>query len=552
MENTNKDTSILRAAWLIASITVLSKIAGFLRDIITAKYYGTTWQSDAYFYAYQIPSFAIILLGGVGGPLHSATVAVFSKLIPDINQKPSEFVNKLYNTFLCISVLFFSILGVLVFVFAPQLMEIIINNGTPEIINLSAKHLQIMTPVFIVGGIVGIYYGLLITYKKFMLPNLSPMVMSIVIIMCCVAVPLINKYTSINISDKNCYILAGATTIGAICQFLLQFPQIKKIGFRFKPNFCFWNNPELKTLIELVFPAILSSTIGQLHIYIDMFFTSSLRSGAWTSVGYANRIFQFPVGILVTAFLVPLFPLFTRLVAIKCYDEIRLYFNKGIGLLFYASIPIIIGIMVLGVDAVRLVFERGEFDYNSSLMVFEALAFLSVSILPYVFRDSITRVYYAFDDAKTPFIVATSSILLKIVFNYLFINVMGMQIGGITLSTSLVTLYNAVGLGVLINKKIKLNYKEMFVNLSKMITVGVITFVIAYISAKFLDSKLAGSMNRVLFEIIKIGVVSTVLMLVYNILSFMFHIGYLNEIKDRILAKFKYSRECREARKKQL
>lgn len=531
------ETGILKAAWLIALVTVLSKVIGFLRDVVTAKYYGTTWQSDAYFYAYQIPSFAIILLGGVGGPLHSATVAVFSKLIPDLSEKPTEFVNKLYNTFLCLSVLFFSALGILFFIFAPQIMAIIINNGTAEMIALSAKHLQIMTPVFVVGGIVGIYYGLLITYKKFMLPNFSPIVMSLVIIAGCLSVPLLNDVFHIPISDKNCYILAIATTIGAICQFLLQFPQIRKIGFRFKPNFCFWNNPELKTLLELVFPAILSSTIGQLHIYIDMFFTSSLKDGAWTSLGYANRIFQFPVGILVTAFLVPLFPLFTRLVAQKDDDGIRTYFNKGVGLLFFVAIPIIIGIMTVGMDAVRLVFERGEFDYNSSVMVFDALLYLSVSILPYVFRDSITRVYYAFDDAKTPFVIATSSIILKVLFNYLFINIMGMQIGGITLSTSLVTLYNAVGLGVLMHKKISLDYKDLFINLAKMIFVGFIVLGISYFTAQILGYVLADSMSRVMFEFVRIVVVSLVLSVTYIVLSLGFKVGYVDEVKERILAK---------------
>ncbi len=537
MEKIKEDTSILKAAWLIALVTVLSKVIGFLRDVVTAKYYGTTWQSDAYFYAYQIPSFAIILLGGVGGPLHSATVAVFSKLIPDLNEKPSEFVNKLYNTFLCLSVLFFTALGILFFVFAPQVMAIIINNGTADMIALSAKHLQIMTPVFVVGGIVGIYYGLLITYKKFMLPNFSPMVMSLVIILGCLLVPFLNKFLHFPLSDENCIVLACATTIGAICQFLLQFPQIRKIGFRFKPNFCFWNNPELKTLLELVFPAMLSSTIGQLHIYIDMFFTSSLRDGAWTSLGYANRIFQFPVGILVTAFLVPLFPLFTRLVAQKDDDGIRSYFNKGVGLLFYVAIPIIIGIATVGMDAVRLVFERGEFDYNSSVMVFDALLYLSVSILPYVFRDSITRVYYAFDDAKTPFIVATSSIVLKVLFNYLFINIMGMQIGGITLSTSLVTLYNAIGLGLLMGKKIKLNYKDLFLNLAKMIFIGGIVFIVSYLTSKIVGFILGSEMNRVLFEIFRILIVSMVLSVTYIVLSLAFKIGYVDEVKERILSK---------------
>ena len=537
MENTQskniqkeEGTSILKAAWLIALVTILSKFIGFFRDVITAKYYGTTWQSDAYFYAYQIPSFAIILLGGVGGPLHSATVAVFSKLIPDLSEKPSEFVNKLYNTFLCASVLFFTALGILFYVFAPQVMAIIINNGSDAIISLAAKHLQIMTPVFIIGGIVGIYYGLLITYKKFMLPNFSPIMMSLVIIGAVWGISLFRE-------DTNCMVLAWATTIGAICQFFLQFPQIKKIGFTFKPNFCFWNNPELKTLIELVFPAILSSTIGQLHIYIDMFFTSSLKSGAWTSVGYANRIFQFPVGILVTAFLVPLFPLFTRLVAQKDDDGIRSYFNKGVGLLFYVAIPIIIGIATVGLDAVRLVFERGEFDYNSSLMVFEALLFLSVSILPYVFRDSITRVYYAFDDAKTPFVIAASSIVLKVFFNYLFINVMGMQIGGITLSTSLVTLYNAVGLGVLMYKKIKLDYKDLSVNLAKMVVIGAVSYALCFLTAK--STELLNIQNQSLLEITRIMSVTFVLAISYVVLSLVFKIGYVDEVKDRILAKLK-------------
>lgn len=531
-ENVKREegSSILKAAWLIALVTILSKFIGFLRDVITAKYYGTTWQSDAYFYAYQIPSFAIILLGGVGGPLHSATVAVFSKLIPDLSTKPSEFVNKLYNTFLCASILFFTLLGVLFFIFAPQVMSIIINNGTPAMIALSAKHLQIMTPVFIVGGIVGIYYGLLITYKKFMLPNFSPIVMSLVIILSVCGIGFIRE-------DSNCMVLAVATTIGAICQFLLQFPQIKKIGFRFKPNLCFFNNPELKTLIELVFPAILSSTIGQLHIYIDMFFTSSLKNGAWTSIGYANRIFQFPVGILVTAFLVPLFPLFTRLVANKDYDGIRTYFNKGVGLLFYVAIPIVIGISTVGMDCVRLVFERGEFDYNSSVMVFEALLYLSVSIIPYVFRDSITRVYYAFDDARTPFVVAGSSILLKVLFNYIFIDVMNMQIGGITLSTSLVTLYNAVGLGVLMSRKIRLDYKDLFVNLCKMIVIGVVSFALCYGLAKAMGAYMSDGLSQFVFEITRVFVVSVVLLVSYVALSLMLKIGYVDEVKQRLLKR---------------
>lgn len=121
-----KTTSVLKAAWLIAVVTVFSKLIGFVRDVVIANYYGASMVSDAYFYAYQIPSLAIILLGGVGGPFHSATVAVFSKLIPSLKEKPSEFVNKLYNTFLTSSVIFFTVLSLLFFVFSDQIMSLII------------------------------------------------------------------------------------------------------------------------------------------------------------------------------------------------------------------------------------------------------------------------------------------------------------------------------------------------------------------------------------------------------------------------------------------
>ena len=471
--NENKSPSVLKAAWIIAVVTIVSKLIGFVRDIIIANYYGAAMVSDAYYYAYQIPSLSLILLGGVGGPFHSATVAIFSKLIPNLQEKPSEYVNKLYSTFMTATIIFFLALSAIMFIFPRQIMGLIISGGSPDMINLAATHLKIMTPLLVIGGIVGIYYGILIIYRQFMLPNLSPIIMSLAIIGVVIAAP----------SDQKGYALAWATTIGAILQLIIQYPNIRKLGYKLKPNFAFTNNPEFKEICELLFPAVLSSTVGQIHIYVDMFFTSSISEGAWTAIGYANRVFQFPVGILVTAFLVPLFPIFAKLVADKDYNGIKNYFNKGVGVLFFGAIPIIIGILVVGMDAVRLVFERGLFDEKATFMVTEALWFLSVSIIPYVFRDSITRVYYSFNDSKTPFVVAFSSIVLKLVLNYVLISKMHFGIGGITLSTSLVTLFNACVLGMFITKKMDMDYKSLFINLLKMVVAGVITGGICYLCA---------------------------------------------------------------------
>ncbi len=528
MEKDTKSMSVLKAAWIIAVVTIVSKLIGFIRDIIIANYYGASMVSDAYYYAYQIPSLSLILLGGVGGPFHSATVAVFSKLIPDLNERPQEVANKLYSTFMTATTIFFLILSVVMFVFPRQIMSLIISSGSVDMINLASEHLKIMTPLLIIGGIVGIYYGILIIYRQFMLPNLSPIIMSVAIIGIVVAVAP---------NDQKGYALAWATTIGAILQLVIQYPNVRKLGFLWKPNFQFTNNPNFKEIMELLFPAILSSTVGQIHIYVDMFFTSSISEGAWTAIGYANRVFQFPVGILVTAFLVPLFPIFARLVADNDLEGIKTYFNKGVGVLFFVGIPIIIGILTVGMDAVRLIFERGAFDANATFMVTEALWFLSVSILPYVFRDSITRVYYSFNDSKTPFIVAFSSIVLKYLLNVIFISKMHMGIGGITLSTSLVTLFNACVLGALIYKKVRMDYKGLFKNLLKMCVAGGVTIGVCFATAIWFDSFV--HLPKMVFEMVKIASVGAICLIVYTGLNLIFRMEYAKELSDRLISKLK-------------
>lgn len=524
MNKTEGTQNLMKAAWLVAVLIVISKVMGFLRDAVIANFYGATVVSDAYFYAYQIPALAMILLGGVGGPFHSATVAVFTKLIDNEKLKANEFLNKLFNTFTTATFLVFVILAVLVFIFSDEIMKLIIMHGSNELVSLASMHLKIMSPVLIFGGLVGIYFGLLICYKEFTLPNISPMIVSIVII----------SAITIAKQDTSGIVLATATMIGAFCQFLLQIPKIFKLGYNFKPNFNFLHNPEFKNLLELLFPAILSSTVGQIYVYVDMFFASQLNEGAWTAIGYSNRLFQFPVGILVTAFLVPLFPIFSKLVGEKNYDDIKYYFNKGVGLLNFAAFPILICMILLGYDAIKLVFQRGAFTEDATIMVYQALLCLSFAIIPYVFRDSLTRVFYAFNDSKTPFVIAFCAILLKILLNSLFVKQFG--ISGITLSVTLVTLFNACLLGILIKKKINLDYKIYFINLIKMIFASIFTMGVGYLCLEFLNNYFNDDFICLLIKLI---IMFLIIFVCYGFFAFLFKIEYLNILLKKIINRIK-------------
>ena len=228
----------------------------------------------------------------------------------------------------------------------------------------------------------------------------------------------------------------------------MQSPAVLKLGYTFKPCFEFFNNKNFKDILELLMPAFLSSTIGQIGIYVDIFFASGLSEGQWTAYGYANRIFQFPTGLMLSALLVPLFPLFSRLVAKKEFDEVRYYFNKGVGSLIFVGTFMMIFIFISRTDLISIALERGAFDSRATFMLSEVLFYISLSIIPYMFRDSITRLYYAFNDSKTPFYIAMGSILLKLIFNSLLVKPMG--INGIALSTTIITLINATLLAFLI------------------------------------------------------------------------------------------------------
>lgn len=520
----NQSPNLLKSAGLIMIVIILSKLAGFVRDIFLAKYYGATMVSDAYMYAYQIPALAIVILGGMGGPFHSATVSVFSKIVKNLNVKPDPSTKKLFNTFETFSLLIFGSLALICFFFPQQVMNIIISQATPEMSHLAAYHLKIMSPIVVIGAFLGLYYGILVTYNRFLLPNIVPSMVSIGIVLTLV----------ITGGDDNGFYLAVGTTIGAIMQFLAQTPAVMKLGYTFKPAFDFFHNKSFNEILELLMPAFFSSTIGQIGIYVDIFFASGLAEGQWTAYSYANRIFQFPVGLMLSALLVPLFPLFTRLVAQNKLEEVKYYFSKGVGSLIYVGTFVMVFMFIERIDIISLALERGKFDHNATIMVANVLFVISLSIIPYVFRDSITRLYYSFQDSKTPFYIAISAIFLKVIFNSLLTKPLGIY--GIALSTAIITLINGTLLALLLRKRISIDYKHFFIQLSKIILCGILTFAIGCIINGLM---MHVTTNDLISKLIRIIVIFIITVPVYIGIAHLFKIEYLEDLKEKIEARIK-------------
>ena len=444
-------------------------------------------------------------------------------MIKNFDIKPEFEIKKLFNTYETFSILIFGAIAVICFFFPQQVMNIIISQATPELSSLAAYHLKLMSPVILIGAFLGLYYGILVTYNKFLLPNIAPSMLSLGVI-----------FTLIfSKGDDTGFYLAIGTTIGALLQLFLQVPVVLKLGYTFKPCFDFFNNKNFKDIMELLLPAFLSSTIGQIGIYVDIFFASGLAEGQWTAYGYANRIFQFPVGLMLSALLVPLFPLFSRLVAQDKLDEVRHYFNKGVGSLIYVGAFLMIFIFISRVDLISLALERGAFDHNATLMVSEVLFVISLSIIPYMFRDSITRIYYSFNDSKTPFYIAISSIVLKFIFNSILVKPFG--INGIALSTVIITTINATLLAFLIRKRVSLGYKAFGGQILKILISALVAFGFGFILNVFLAKIMPVTF---ILKIVKVSIVFGLTLGVYVLISNILKVEYLTDVKEKLIAKF--------------
>ncbi len=434
-----KREGLAKTFGLVAILNVLSKTMGLVRDIVVLQVFGTSLITDAYFFAYQFTGNILVLFGGVGGPFHSAGVAILS------SQTEGEEKRKLVGQLLTLTFAVLSVLSIILYFAAPYLIPLVFPaTGLPldERAKLWASilvQLRIMVPLILIAGLVGLGAGISNSYKEFTWPSLSPAVASIAIVVAVVFFP-----------DAAGMCLAVGTLIGAIGQLVVQIPGMT----RAKPLFTFdlKMRPGLKEYLLMIGPAAVGTSIGQLNVFTDSFFISSLPAGSLTALQNANRLLQLPLGVLLTAMLVPILPRFTEQVVAGEVDELKAEYRKALRILWFTVLPLVTMLLAIPNPIIKLLFERGHFDASSRTLVVLGLSYLVPSAFFYVARDLLTRVFYAHKDTQTPFKVGLLSVAVKMGADYLLVGPLG--IGGIALSTTLVTIFNMTMLSTLLRKKI--------------------------------------------------------------------------------------------------
>jgi putative peptidoglycan lipid II flippase len=475
----NRRSSLGKTFGIVAALTVLSKCAGLIRDMVVLSAYGTTVLADAYNYAYLFTGNILVLFGGLGGPFHSATVTTLTP------KKDAPGSGVLMTQVMVATFLILAVVAVLLYVLAPLLVHLLAGGyghneaDRQQFFRETIMQLRVMSPLVVIAGLIGVSYGILNVYDKIFWPSLSPALASLAIVIALFVCP-----------DRNsAWPLAFGTLIGAICQLGAQIPGMLNCNLKYKLSFQL--SEGLKDYTSMLWPAVFGTSIGQLTIYVDSWFSSKIGEGAWTAVINANRLVQLPLGVLITAMLVPVLPRFTQQASSKKNDALKDEFRRALRFLWFLSMPLTAVLLVIPRPIIQLLFQRGAFNEESTTLVTTALLFLVPSIVFYVGRDLITRVFYSLQDSKTPYYIAIVAIFLKAFLDWFFIFVMHLGVGGISLATTAVTIVNLLLLSTLLHMKIGPLGLSRLIGPVSIMTIGAIAAgFIAYESAVLITAYL--------------------------------------------------------------
>ena len=407
--------SLKRIALVVTYGTLLSKVGGLARQLVIAAAFGVGAAYDAYNYAYVLPGFLLILLGGINGPFHSAMVSVLSRR----PRQEGAHILATLNTMVSAVLLVVTLALVLA---ADPLITLVGPGLPPELHHNAVLQLQVMAPMALLAGLIGLGFGSLNAADEFWIPAISPLMSSLALIL---GVGLLwwqlgDSIALPEFAIRGGVVLALATLVGAFSQWLLQLPALIKHGLARLHFVWDWRHPGVREVLQVMGPATLSSGMLQINVFTDLFFASGIL-GAAAGLGYANLLVQTPLGLISNALLVPLLPTFARLTASEDRPALVARIRQGLMLSTASMLPLGALFVALGGPIVALVYERGAFDAQAVQLVTGLLMAYGVGMPAYLGRDVLVRVFYALGDGTTPFRLSMAGIGMNVLFDWVLV-----------------------------------------------------------------------------------------------------------------------------------
>lgn len=447
-------SKIAQTTFVVTIILLLSKLSGFLRDVALAYAYGTSVGADAFVLSQSVLSiFAYLLFVAIG----IAFIPIYTKLrIDNRMEELNAFVDSTYSVAGSI-ILIVSLLGILG---ADLVVTLLAPGFSIEAHALGVRLTRIVLPSVLLIFISTIQGQQLRGDNRFLPSAFVAFPLNIVLIL---AFLFLTPYVGIEGAGV-------AHVVGTVFQVVLLYPFVKKLTYRFHYRFD-TANPELRSMMVLTLPILLGNTIQTIDHLVNRILASGLAEGSMAALNYSNKLSIFLVGVVSLGAGTVCYTKMSELGAKQEVEELKQFLRTVINLLNLLVVPASIGMMALHVPLIKLVFEYGAFNAESSEITSVTLWYYSIGLVGFVLRDIITKAFYALNDSKIPMINGGIAVGIGIVANVILVRFMG--VGGLALATSLSGIIGTVLLLVSLRRKLgQIGLRDMSVTFFKTLFAG--------------------------------------------------------------------------------
>ena len=438
--------NLIKSTGTFSFFTIISRLLGYMRDILIAVFLGAGPVADAFFVAFRIPNTFRRLFSE--GTFNAAFVPSYSSL--SIKKKSENFANSIFS--LLILGLFSLVL--VVEIFMPIFVFLIAPGfeGDFEKMELAITLTRITFPFLLFVSLASFFSAILNSHNKFAVASAAPIILNVLLI----GVLTFGKI----LNDQLVYFLSYAVTISGIIQFIFLYFFVKKY---YLPNFKFSINIDnkIKLFFKKLLPSIFSSGVTQINILIGTII-ASFQASAVSYLYYADRIYQINLAIAGIAIGTVVLPQLSKHVKNKKKEKIDLIQNTALELSLFLSIPAAIALLIASEEIISSLFGYGSFDKESVKNSAKALFYFGLGLPAFSLIKVFSTFFFARHNTETPFYISLISVLLNVLISINLFKEVGFLI--IPIATTISSWFNAIALLILLKKKKLFYFNLIFIN----------------------------------------------------------------------------------------
>ncbi len=421
--------NLAKSSITFSLMTFLSRVLGFVRDVVAAFIFGASPGYDAFVLSFQIPN--LLRRFFAEGAFSQAFVPVLSEYQSTKSlEEIKTFVNHVSgNLTLILSLV--TVIGIicapfLIYLFAPGFDP----NGPRHI--LASAMLRLTFPYVFFISLTALAGSLLNTHDKFAVPAFTPVFLNICLIMAsCILAPYMRNPEMA---------LAWGVLLAGVVQLLFQIPFLLKLGILPKPQIN-WSDPAVRKVLYLMAPAIFGAAISQITILIGSLFASFLVAGSISWLYYADRLMEFPLGIVGVGLATVILPTLARQHAVGAKQEFDKTLDWGVRCVMLIGVPAMLGLFLLAGPLIATLFQSGKFTDYDVLMTTQCLMGYALAVIGIMLAKIFSSAFYAMQNIKTPVRISVFILFFNIILNALLIH--NFAHTGLALATSFTSILNA-------------------------------------------------------------------------------------------------------------